>query len=240
MDLILGQKNKSLKPNEDQAQTEASQKASKSYKPKPHTNTRKKSTSTERSQPRAKYSKMSSKGNTRNRYPSSSADDSGCSDSTPPSTRDSGLSINILSPLTQEVDLLPKLFEQGNGNKDNLPIIVDVKGSTQEQHSSNRSRSWGPKRHRPNNPDVVESSGKEEDSIINGLVDLDNLQMGHNNYLQNVSEDEARRPEWQPKVIVSKSLSDSSYETRGLAKLGKSPLSIASSPSSFTMYDLPS
>lgn len=128
-------------------------------------------------------------------------------------------------------------FQNDEHEKNDLPKIIDVKGSshTTTEQTEETSNSWGPKRRRAYNADDGEYSEKE-DSICSVTMDFDDAaSMTNTNQLQNVSEDEAKKPAWQPKVIVSKGLSNTALEIKGVAKFDKSPLSICSSPSTYSI-----
>ena len=187
----------------------------------------------------AKISKPPNLRMRRTRHTSSSADDSGCGDTTPPSTRDSGISSAIKSPLVQVPDPMSAGFQNQQHEKSGLPKIVDVKGSshTSPRQTGETSSSWGPKRRRAHTVDDEEYSEKG-DSICSVTMDFEEGSITNSNPLQNVSEDEARKPEWQPKVVVSKALSDTAFEIQGVATFDKSPLSICSSPSTFSVSSM--
>ena len=182
---------------------------------------------------RTKNTKRPSSSSARKRQTSSSADDSGCSDTTTRSTRDSGLSLSLKSLSGQEPDCISADFENVKNENDNQSNVKGLNGA------SNASNLWGPKRQRTNSVDLEES--RERDDIGNSKELFDEGSIIHDvNERQNVSEDEAKRPEWQPKVIVSKDLTNTNFEVRGGAKISQSPLSVCSSPSSFSISSLQS
>merc|ERR1712133_105690 len=90
------------------------------------------------------------------------------------------------------------------------------------------SENWRPKRRRTiDEDDQEDEDGSEIESIDH---------RGTMNSEYNVSEDEAKKPKWQPKVVVSKELSDT--EMKEMAKLDKPSLSICSSTSPFSMSSI--
>ena len=168
--------------------------------------------------------KTSSKRQKRNRRTSSSADDSGCGDT-------AGSLSTIKSPTVLSASHLSPDFENEQNEKDDFPKIIDVKGSSLKSSTistNDISESWRPKRRRTSDEE------DQEDDDGSGIESIDHREtMSTEN---NVSEDEAKKPKWQPKVVVTKDLSDT--EMKEMAKLDKPSSSICSSTSPFSISSI--
>ena len=165
----------------------------------------------------------------RNRRTSSSADDSGCGDT-------AGSLSTIKSPTVQSSIHLSPDFENDHNEKDDFPKIIHVKGASPQSSKTTHEKSGNQVLKRRRTIDEEEDDGSEiEEMPRRQLMNFD-PPVYTTNPEQSVSEDEAKQPKWQPKVVVSKELSDS--EIKEMAKLDKSSISICSTSSNYSLSSL--